>query len=193
MPAVQPTLVAPTAALLSRIATLIREGVAGWIRPDPYAAPYWSGWDSLTARTGCPAGHFLLTEGTRMYLDDQRASVQAPYVVIAQAGNPEARGSRLPSVMWDVPVVVEMAWQGDDTESQIRLRLGMLQGLLCIDYPAADPQSARPISERLSASDLLVYGRDTITQVHPEELRQVNGHPACRLTFHVLCSSLASD
>jgi len=193
MHAVQPTLIAPVAPLLARIATLIREGVEGWIRPDPYSAPYWEEWDSLTARTGCPAGHFLLTEGTRMYLDDQRAAVEAPYIIIAQGGNPEARGSRLPSVMWDVPVFVEMAWQGDDTAAQIRTRLGMLQGLLCIDYPARDLQTARPVSERLSASDILVYGRDTITQVHPEELRQTNGHPAARLSFHVLCSSLAPD
>lgn len=186
----QPTLQAPVAPLLSQIALLIREGVSGWIRPDPYAAPYWTGWDA-TERVGCPAGHFLLSEGTRLYLDDTRALVEPPYCVVALNGDPQPLDQRVPSAFWNVPVLVEMAWDGDDDNMQIRNRIGILLGLLCVDYPAAGAQPARPVKDRLSVADsLLVYGNDTITDVKPEPLRLADGHPVARLTFTVLCSAL---
>lgn len=183
---VQPSLVAPVAPLLKQIALLLREGVDGWIRPGGYAPGYWPDWDANgTDRTGCPADHFILTEGTRMYMDDHRQQrIEPPYVLIAQAEAAEARGNRLPSVYWNVPVVVEAGWQAD-TEDDIRQIEAALTGLLCIDY------TDQPVSARLSSSEVLVYGRDTITEVKPERLRAVSGFSAVRLTFTVLCSSLA--
>ena len=73
----------------------------------------------------------------------------------------------------------------------------MLTGLLCIDYPADDPQPARPVCDRLSVLTdpdpdklILVYGNDTITNVKQEPLKLMSGHPVARLSFTVLCSAL---
>lgn len=188
---VQPTLLPPVSALLAQVAKLLREGVEGWIRPVPFAEPYWQQWNHPTARTGAPAGHFLLTEGCRMYPDDVRVEVKAPYCIIALGGDPQPMDQRIPSALWQVPVVVELAWKGDDAAADIRTRLAMITGLLCIDYPAVDPQPARPASERLSVADaLLVYGNDTITAVKQEPLKTMDGHPVARLSFTVLCSAL---
>lgn len=187
---VQPTLQAPVTELLYQIALLLREGVAGWIRPDPYAAPYWENWNAAgTARTGAPAGHFLFQEGTRLYLDDLREEVRAPYCVIALADDPQPRDQRVPSAYWDIPVTVEMAWTADHAPAQeIRKRLTVLTGLLTSDVPGTP---SRLVKDRLSVPDsLLVYGNDCLHSLKAEPLRLDNGHPAARLTFTVLCSAL---
>lgn len=190
---VQPTLQAPVTELLYQLALLLREGVDGWIRPDPYAAPYWPQWNAAgAARTGAPAGHFLFQEGTRLYLDDVREEVRAPYCYVALADDPQPRDQRVPSAYWDIPVTVEMAWTSDHAPAQeIRKRLVILTGLLTSDVPAVDPQPARLVKDRLSvANSLLVYGNDCIHSLKAEPLRLSDGHPAARLSFTVLCSAL---
>ena len=184
---------APITELLYQIALLLREGVSGWIRPDPYVPPYWPAWNAAgTARTGAPAGHFLFQEGTRLYIDDLREEVRAPYCIISLTDEPSPRDQRVPSAYWDIPVAVEMAWTADDAPAQeIRKRLTVLTGLLTADIPADSPQPARPVKDRLSVADsLLVYGNDCLHSVKPEPLRLQDGHPALRLSFTVLCSAL---
>lgn len=187
-----PTLQAPVTELLYAIAALLREGVDGWVRPDPYASPYWPGWNTTgAAREGAPAGHFLFQQGTRLYVDDMREEVRAPYCVISLTDDPQPRDQRVPSVFWDVPVTVEMAWTGDDAVAQdIRQRLVVLTGLLTSDVPAIGPDPARPAHARLSGPGHYVYGNDCIHALKQEPLRLQEGHPAIRLSFTVLCSAL---
>lgn len=190
---VLPTLQAPVAELLYQIALLLREGVDGWIRPDSYAAPYWANWNAAgSARAGAPAGHFLFQQGTRLYLDDVREEVRAPYCVISLADDPQPRDQRVPSCHWDIPVTVEMAWTADNAPAQeIRKRLTVLTGILTSDIPAADPQPARLVKDRLSVPNaLLVYGNECLHSLKAEPLRLQEGHPVIRLSFTVLCSSL---
>lgn len=190
MPTFRPTLQAPVEALLKQMALIIREGVDGWIRPDPFEEPYWPDWDHATERTGAPEGHWLLTEGTRLYLDDSRVQVEAPYIILAQNGDARPLDERVPSALWRVPVMVEMAWHGDDDDAQLRTRLAMLMGMLVIDYPD------RPAAARLSRRDstendnVFVFPNDTITEVKPEPLRMAEGLPLVRLSFSVLCAAL---
>lgn len=187
-----PTLTAPVQPLIAQIAKILREGVAGWLRPSPFAEPYWPDWAHATARTGAPAGHFLLTEGTRMYLDEHKAKVVPPYCVVALAGDPETMDQRVPSAFWRVPVMVQLAWTADQENMEIRERLAMLTGFLTSDYPAVGAQPEQLVADRLSAADVYVYGSDSITAVKPEPLRTEEGHPMLRLSFTVLCSSLAT-
>lgn len=198
MATILPTAQAPVNALLYQIAALLREGVAGLVRPDPYAAPYWPAWDSAgAARTGCPAGHFLFQEGTRLYVDDLTEKAEAPYCIIYLGDDPKPRDQRVPSCFWDVPVIVEMAWTADHAPAQaIRDRLTVLTWLLTTDVPADVPTTgdpARPVSARLSTTGLTVYGNDCLTELKTEPLRLETGHPAIRLGFTVLCSAVATS
>lgn len=186
-----PTQVPPVKPLLGQVAKLLREGVEGWVWPEPFVEPYWADWDHATARTGAPEGHFLLPEGTRLYLDEHRVEVRAPYCIVALGGDPEALDQRVPSIFWRVPVVVELGWTADDGNREMRERLGMLTALLCLDFPAVGAQPARTASERLSTGEVHVFERDGITGVKPEPLRTEEGHPVVRLSFTVLCSGLA--
>lgn len=177
--------------LLNQIALLLREGVSGWIRPDPFNLPYWENWEAKPERDGAPEGHWLFAEGTKLYVADTKAKVEAPYCIVAQNGDAVPMDQRVPSAMWRVPVVVEMAWEGDDDDAKIRERVSMLMGMLVIDYPG------RPAAERLSQRESLepegnvfVFGNDTITDVKPEPLRMLEGHPVARLSFTVLCAAL---
>lgn len=193
---VQPTLTAPVEALLGQIALLLREGVDGWVRPDPYAAPYWASWNATpeSARQVCPAGHFLFPAGLRLYPDDVKAQVAAPYCIVALNGDPEPMDQRVPSAFWQIPVMVELCWPLDEmSDGLLRTRLAMLTGLLLNDYPATviPEQPARKVKDRLSvANSLLVYGNDTITELKTEPLRTMDGHPVARVSFKVLCSAL---
>jgi len=194
MALVQPTLLAPVSALLSQVAKLLREGVDGWVRPDPFVEPYWSDWNATPedARGGAPAGHFLFQEGTRLYLDEHYINVKMPCCIVALQGEPRPLDERVPACYWNVPVVVECVWAADQlSDAQLRDRIAMIMGLLCIDYPAVGADPARPVADRLSVADsLLVYGGDSITAVRQEPLRSNEGHPVARLSFTVLCSAL---
>ncbi len=194
MPSAQPTLDPPVDALLAQVGLLLREGVDGWIRPDPFPDPYWPTWNARpeSSRQACPAGHFLFPAGLRLYVDDQFSKIQTPACIVELDGEPAPLDERVPSVFWNIPVKVELIWPGDQvTDSEIRKRLHMLLGLLVNDYPATDDSAARPIQDRLSVPDvLLVYGNDCISAVKTEPLRTMEGHPVARVSFTVLCSAL---
>lgn len=184
-----PTLQAPVAELLAQIALVLREGVSGWIRPSPFAAPYWADWDTAHARTGAPAGHWIFEEGTKMYLDHHREEVVAPYCDVALNGDPVPLNGNVPSAYWRVPVQVDMVWTRDTTEA-LRDKLAMLAGILSSDYPAVGSMPAQLLENRLTNEFVQVYGPHAITDFKPEPLQLIEGHPLARFSATYLCSAL---
>lgn len=191
---------APVLELLPAVSRLIRTGV-----PPLLAGPV-EEWREYAA---CPAGHWLVPEGTRIYFEDevprerqgdgtlQPAEMQTPAVVLSMGEAEQMNANSL--VYWMVPLSVSLILSREYTRKEIRALMAKLQRVLTEEIPTGNPATQKPWHRLSAASEAErdAEGLEEWVQVFTLGFRNVrctviknqDHHPMLTLTADVNCGT----
>lgn len=177
-----PDTIAPVKALLTRMEAILREGIAGLHDPLP---PAWAGDDP------CPAGHYCIPEGMRLYRYDRRpvsGQTATPALALSADGNMVTRHLD-DSRYWNVPLRIWVIQDADTTDTTAALMRDLSQLFFDdVQTTAGAVDTVWKAEARLSSADVNVfdvYGKDEI----PDALFE--GHPSHVLTFTAFAGGIA--
>ncbi len=177
-----PDTISPVKALLSRMEAILREGIAGLHDPLP---PLWEGDDP------CPAGHYCVPAGMRLYRYDRRpvsGQMATPAIVLSADGNMVTRHLD-DSRFWNVPLRIWVLQDGDTGSTTAALTRDLSQLFLDdVQTTEGDVDTVWTARSRLSSAAVHVwdiFGKDEI----PDALFE--GHPSHVLTFTAFAGGIA--
>lgn len=174
---------APEDQLLTALEAILRTGL-----PPHLDGTEWTGDE-------CPAGHWLMPEGARLYRYDVPANIVTPCAIFyfekdSQPYDTKCLGG---DELWWLFCAVDLIWDRDLTAVATRQLRDCLRDVFCADL--ADPivEAQRLVTARLSlAADTDIPGiqvgalRDIICTTQKSR----EGHPEFNLTFTVLASGI---
>lgn len=110
MPSFTPRLEDPSEDIIDVVENVIRRGLPAY----GITSPAWSGDDP------CPAAHWFLPEGTRLYRYDIPESLEPPCVSIGIESNATRRHAD-DARYWDVPCMIIVMWANDVPSGVFRI------------------------------------------------------------------------
>jgi len=170
----------PEDQFLAQLEAVIRTGL-----PPALPGTDWTG-------TACPAGHWLMPQGARVYRGDQPEEIQAPCVILYFLKDSESVLSTHQDY-WRLAPTVSVIWHRDLTTQETDQIRFCLLAVLTQDMTAPVPEGQRSIHDRLSLAPT-----DDTPGLRVFDIRNVQcvldrsnaGHPEFVLTFEALCMSL---
>jgi hypothetical protein len=170
----------PEDQFLAQLEAIIRAGI-----PPALPGADWTG-------AACPAGHWLMPQGARIFRGDDLAEIQTPCVILYFLKDSESVLSTHQDY-WRLAPTVSVIWHRDLTMQETDQIRFCLLAVLTQDLLSPVPTGQRSILDRLSlaptddAPGLRVFD---VRNVQCALDRSPEGHPEFVLTFEALCMSL---
>jgi hypothetical protein len=180
MPDYYPLPFPPEDQFLSQMEAIIRTGL-----PPALPGANWTG-------TTCPAGHWLMPQGARIFRGDEPAEIHTPCVLLYFLKDSE------PVIIthqdyWRLAPTISVIWNRDLTTQETDQIRFCLLAVLTQDLAAPVPTGQRSIHDRLSlapTSDTPGLRVFDVRNVQCVLDRSNAGHPEFVLTFEALAMAL---
>lgn len=170
----------PEDQLLAQMEALLRTGL-----PPALAGTDWTG-------AACPAGHWLMPQGARVYRGDEIAEMQTPCVVLYFMRDSEPLLATHQH-HWRLAPSISVIWNRDLTTQETDQIRFCLLALFTQDMIDPVPEGQRSVHDRLSldpTADTPGLRVFDIRNVQCALDRSTQGHPEFVLTFEVLAMAL---
>lgn len=180
MPDYYPLPVPPEDQFLSQLESIIRTGL-----PPALPGANWTG-------ERCPAGHWLMPQGSRIFRGDVPDQIETPCVTLFFLKDAESVLTTHQDY-WRLAPTVTVMWNRDLTTQETDQIRFCLLAVLTQDLTAPVPTGQRSIKDRLSLAPT-----DETPGIRVFDIRNIqyaldrsnSGHPEFFLSFEALCMSL---
>lgn len=143
----------------------------------------------------CPAGHWLMPEGSRLYRYDVPAQLVMPCAIFffdkdSTPYDPVALGG---DELWWLNAAVDLIWDRDLTTLETQQLVRSLRAVFLTDRAGTVPSGQQSVTARLSTAAAVGTPGIQVLRLRNPLLtvqKSTAGHPEFNLTFTALCAGI---